>query len=70
MGRDLETINVPNTKYFENYSKIVNQDNFLKIKSWILVQEAMAASNSLTEDYRLNFQSISMAIMGTQEASF
>lgn len=67
MGRDLETINVPNTKYFENYSKIVNQDNFSKIKSWILVQEAMAASNSLTEDYRLNFQSISMAIMGTQK---
>ena len=67
MGRDLETINVPNTKYFENYSKIVNQDNFSKIKSWILVQEAMAASNSLTEDYRLNFASISMAIMGTQK---
>ena len=67
MGRDLETINVTNTKYFENYSKIVNQDNFSKIKSWILVQEAMAASNSLTEDYRLNFQSISMAIMGTQK---
>lgn len=67
MGRDLETINVPNTKYFENYSKIVNQDNFSKIKSWILVQEAMAASNSLTEDYRLNFESISMAIMGTQK---
>ena len=67
MGRDLETINVPNTKYFENYSKIVNQDNFSKIKSWTLVQEAMAASNSLTEDYRLNFQSISMAIMGTQK---
>ena len=67
MGRDLETINVPNTKYFENYSKIVNQDNFSKIKSWILVQEAMAASNSLTEDYRLNFKSISMAIMGTQK---
>ena len=67
MGRDLETINVPNTKYFENYSKIVNQNNFSKIKSWILVQEAMAASNSLTEDYRLNFASISMAIMGTQK---
>ena len=67
MGRDLETINVPNTKYFENYSKIVNQDNFSKIKSWILVQEAMAASNSLTEDYRLNFASISMAITGTQK---
>ena len=67
MGRDLETINVPNTKYFENYSKIVNQDNFSKIKSWILVQEAMAASNSLTEDDRLNFASISMAIMGTQK---
>lgn len=67
MGRDLDTINVPNTKYFENYSKIVNQDNFSKIKSWILVQEAMAASNSLTEDYRLNFASISMAIMGTQK---
>ena len=67
MGRDLETINVPNTKYFENYSKIVNQDNFSKIKSWMLVQEAMAASNSLTEDYRLNFESISMAIMGTQK---
>ena len=67
MGRDLETINVPNTKYFENYSKIVNQDNFSKIKSWMLVQEAMAASNSLTEDYRLNFQSISIAIMGTQK---
>lgn len=67
MGRDLETINVPNTKYFENYSKVVNQDNFSKIKSWMLVQEAMAASNSLTEDYRLNFQSISMAIMGTQK---
>ena len=67
MGRDLDTINVPNTKYFENYSKIVNQNNFSKIKSWILVQEAMAASNSLTEDYRLNFQSISMAIMGTQK---
>ena len=67
MGRDLETINVPDTKYFENYSKIVNQDNFSKIKSWILVQEAMAASNSLTEDYRLNFASISMAIMGTQK---
>ena len=67
MGRDLETINVPNTKYFEHYSKVVNQDNFSKIKSWILVQEAMAASNSLTEDYRLNFQSISMAIMGTQK---
>lgn len=67
MGRDLDTINVPNTKYFENYSKIVNQDNFSKIKSWMLVQEAMAASNSLTEDYRLNFQSISMAIMGTQK---
>ncbi|MBS6318251.1 MAG: M13 family metallopeptidase [Streptococcus salivarius] len=67
MGRYLETINVPNTKYFENYSKIVNQDNFSKIKSWILVQEAMAASNSLTEDYRLNFASISMAIMGTQK---
>ena len=67
MGRDLNTINVPNTKYFENYSKIVNQDNFSKIKSWILVQEAMAASNSLTEDYRLNFASISMAIMGTQK---
>ena len=67
MGRDLETINVPNTKYFENYSKIVNQDNFSKIKSWMLVQEAMAASNSLTEDYRLNFASISMAIMGTQK---
>ena len=67
MGRDLETINVPNTKYFENYSKVVNQDNFSKIKSWILVQEAMAASNSLTEDYRLNFTSISMAIMGTQK---
>ena len=67
MGRDLETINVPNTKYFENYSKVVNQDNFSKIKSWILVQEAMAASNSLTEDYRLNFESISMAIMGTQK---
>lgn len=33
MGRDLETINVPNTKYFENYSKVVNQDNFSKIKS-------------------------------------
>lgn len=31
------------------------------------MQEAMAASNSLTEDYRLNFQSISMAIMGTQK---
>ena len=27
----------------------------------------MAASNSLTEDYRLNFASISMAIMGTQK---
>ena len=67
MGRDLETINVPNTKYFEHYSKVVNQDNFSKIKSWMLVQEAMAASNSLTEDYRLNFQSISMAIMGTQK---
>lgn len=67
MGRDLETINVPNTKYFENYSKVVNQDNFSKIKSWILVQEAMAASNSLTEDYRLNFASISMAIMDTQK---
>ena len=67
MGRDLETINVPNTKYFENYSKVVNQDNFSKIKSWMLVQEAMAASNSLTEDYRLNFPSISMAIMGTQK---
>ena len=67
MGRDLETINVPNTKYFENYSKVVNQDNFSKIKSWMLVQEAMAASNSLTEDYRLNFASISMAIMGTQK---
>lgn len=67
MGRDLNTINVPNTKYFENYSKIVNQDNFSKIKSWILVQEAMAASNSLTEEYRLNFASISMAIMGTQK---
>ena len=67
MGRDLETINVPNTKYFENYSKVVNQDNFSKIKSWMLVQEAMAASNSLTEDYRLNFQSISMAITGTQK---
>ena len=67
MGRDLQTINVPNTKYFENYSKVVNQDNFSKIKSWMLVQEAMAASNSLTEDYRLNFQSISMAIMGTQK---
>ena len=67
MGRDLETINVPNTKYFENYSKVVNQDNFSKIKSWMLMQEAMAASNSLTEDYRLNFQSISMAIMGTQK---
>ena len=67
MGRDLNTINVPNTKYFENYSKIVNQDNFSKIKSCILVQEAMAASNSLTEDYRLNFASISMAIMGTQK---
>ena len=67
MGRDLETINVPNTKYFENYSKVVNQDNFSKIKSWILVQEAMAASNSLTEDYRLNFASISMAITGTQK---
>ena len=67
MGRDLETINVPNTKYFENYSKVVNQDNFSKIKSWMLVQEAMAASNSLTEDYRLNFESISRAIMGTQK---
>lgn len=67
MGRDLETINVPNTKYFENYSKVVNQDNFSKIKSWMLMQEAMAASNSLTEDYRLNFESISMAIMGTQK---
>lgn len=67
MGRDLETINVPNIKYFENYSKVVNQDNFSKIKSWMLVQEAMAASNSLTEDYRLNFASISMAIMGTQK---
>ena len=31
------------------------------------MQEAMAASNSLTEDYRLNFASISMAIMGTQK---
>lgn len=67
MGRDLETVNVPNTKYFENYSKVVNQDNFSKIKSWILMQEAMAASNSLTEDYHLNFESISMAIMGTQK---
>lgn len=67
MGRDLETINVPNTKYFENYNKVVNQDNFSKIKSWMLVQEAMAASNSLTEDYRLNFASISMAITGTQK---
>ena len=67
MGRDLNTINVPNTKYFETYSKIVNKDNFSKIKSWILVQEAMAASNSLTEEYRLKFASISMAIMGTQK---
>ena len=67
MGRDLETINVPNTKYFENYNKVVKQDNFSKIKSWMLVQEAMAASNSLTEDYRLNFASISMAITGTQK---
>ena len=46
MGRDLETINVPNTKYFENYSKVVNQDNFSKIKSWMLMQEAMAVKFS------------------------
>lgn len=67
MGRDLDVINVPNPKFFENLSDIVNDKNFSKLKSWMLYQQAASAESALTEEYRLNFAQISMAWSGTQE---
>lgn len=67
MGRELDTINVPNPNFFEHFTDVINDKNFSKIKSWMLYQQAASAAGALTEDYRLNFEQISMTWNGIKE---
>ncbi len=55
LGQEAGDVNVPNPKYYENFAKVVNDKNFGKLKSWMLVKQAASASSFLTDDYRLIF---------------
>ncbi|KXT82225.1 M13-type metalloendopeptidase [Streptococcus panodentis] len=69
LGQEVDQVNIPNPKYYENFAKVVNDKNFAKLKSWMLVRQAGAASNLLTDQYRLVYAEINKAWQGTKEAS-
>ena len=69
LGQEAGDVNVPNPKYYENFGKVVNDKNFAKLKSWMLVKQAASASSFLTDDYRLIFAEYQKSLQGTKEAT-
>ena len=69
LGQEAGDVNVPNLKYYENFAKVVNDKNFGKLKSWMLVKQAASASSFLTDDYRLIFAEYQKSLQGTKEAT-
>ena len=68
LGQDVSRVNVVNDQYYENFSKLVNEQNFAKLKSWMLVNQSKAAAEILTDDYRLVFAEINKSWSGIKEA--
>lgn len=69
IGQDVDNVNVVNTKFYDNFSKIVNDENFAKIKSWMLFKQASSVSGLLTDEYRLIYAEVNKAWNGIAEAT-
>lgn len=65
--QDVTEINVANPKFFEAFDKIISEENFENIKSWLLVQEVMAMSSLLTEEIRVAGGEFERAVSGIAE---
>lgn len=52
VGQEVAQVNVSNPDYFDNLDQLVNDQEFGKLKSWLLLQEVFRHSSYLTEDLR------------------
>lgn len=68
-GAQPEKISITEPRYFDNFSKILNEENFDKFRDWMLLNKAISATPYLSDQLRIIGGEFGRAITGIQEAS-
>lgn len=53
VNQDVDEINISNPVFFESFDKIISEENFNDIKSWMIVKEAIAMSPYVSDAVRI-----------------
>ncbi|WP_036436070.1 M13-type metalloendopeptidase [Mycoplasmopsis felifaucium] len=68
-NKELDIINVYYPKFVQNIDKIVNNETFKKLKSWMLLKTIVKFSYALNEDCRLIVSEFNRVISGQKKPS-
>ncbi len=68
VNQNVDQLIVMNLDYINQFDKIINEDNFNLIKSWMLISNAMKYASDLTDEIRIAGGAFSRALSGTKEA--
>jgi len=67
VGKAPEHLSVISLDYFENLDKIINENNWDKIKSWTYANFVLAAAPMLSDDFVATSAQLSRALSGQEE---
>ena len=68
VNQSVDQLIVTNLDFINAFDKIVNEDNFHLIKSWMIVSNAFVFSSDLTDEIRIAGGAFGRALSGTKEA--
>ena len=68
LGDTPETVILPQPTYFDAVGDLLSADNFPLVKSWMLVKTVIAASGTLSEEFRQVGGTYGRALSGQKEA--
>ncbi|UQS81996.1 M13 family peptidase [Bombilactobacillus folatiphilus] len=67
VAADVATVNVSEPRFYKYFTEIVNDETFVNLKSWTLVNYVMGAAAYLSQDLRAIAGEFSLALSGNQE---
>lgn len=68
VGEKVDKLIVVNTDYLKAFDSIINEENFEKIKSWMILKTLSGFSSLLTDELRIAGGAFGRALSGIQEA--
>lgn len=67
LGKSPEKVIVSHKKYYDNFDRIINDDNFDQIRDWMYIRTLFASSSYLSEEFELISGQIQMLLNGIEE---